>query len=189
TGAFALGVDFVENGFDDSVITPIGGAFEAQHTLGRILADNLGIRFGEPNHGQESVELDPVTDRITQRYGLATTGTPDHDPIRTVAANSGPSRRLLVTRRRVEERLQLEAFLVPHGLEYRDGFLAERRVDADQSNLLAFQVSAFLISDVFQDYRGLRPIKSTGRKYGRERLTICRIGAAVEHGEHVEPIL
>src|SRR5690606_25980983 len=143
--AFSFGVNLVENGLDHWIIAPVGHAFEAQHAFGGFVTDDLGIGFRKPDHGQQTIELDPVPDGVTQRHGLATAGTPDHDPVRTVAANSGPSGGLLVTRRWVEERSQLEAFLVAHGLEDWDGLLTERRVDTDEGDLLTLQVSAFLI--------------------------------------------
>src|SRR5690606_38194837 len=120
TRSFSFGVNLVEYGLDHRIIAPVGHALEAQHALGCFVADDLGIGFRQPDNGQQMIELDPVPDGIAQRHGLATARAPDHDPIGTIAANGGPGGGLLITRRWVEKRLQLEAFLVAHSLEDRN---------------------------------------------------------------------
>ena len=164
-------------------------ALEAQHALGGVLAGDLGVGLGEPDHRQQLVELDAVADGVAQRDRLPAAGAPDHHPVGRETTHRRPGRGLLVARRGVEEGLQVEALLGGDRLEDRQRLLTERRIDAHESDLLALQPRLLLVGDVFQDHGRLRPVEGAGRKDGREDLAVGGVGAAVEERQDVHLVL
>src|ERR1700722_8546581 len=130
------------------------------------VADFARFLYRRRVHGAEALHVNPVGPVA-----------PDVEPQRTLVLHFSD-------RNRIE--FQLEAVVVGQRLQQRDRLFAERRVEVNESDLLAFELveAAFTVGDVLHKSRGTIPISCRRIEDPRKIVAVGRRGEAVCHREN-----